>query len=199
MICSDRFYDTISASAWAAILPIVYSLLVMAIDRHASQRPECFDLIQIILTKIEKISNAEGESSVLMESSEVLPALMKQGFECLVHLIGTGFTITSLQFLADSVDNLDADVVRHIFHILFTSIEGPFSLIFVEKIKNFLQTESCLKAMKRKENVDLVIRFQNEIMREHLFEEEDARDVERRKELHQNIQDLIKKSQLEKY
>jgi len=106
----------------------------------------------------------------MSKDSYTLISVQKDAVQCLVHLIGTGYTMMPMGYLCSNVDNFDAVMVRHMLHSLLSSLQPPFSTAFVSKMAELLSANSVKKAIASthfaKEDGQLLKLFVNEVKKE---------------------------------
>jgi hypothetical protein len=162
----------ISFSAYLNYVPLFYELIVQASLYDSTQQPAkkathpyTFKVLSSVLSKLMNSNTATFDSELMENNNELVQKLVRDGCECLIYLMSLGYALAPLQFIIDSIESLDADVVRFIVANLLSSIKQPFSVIFLTKLHELLTRDSVSKALAKKENFNLLLQFEQEVLK----------------------------------
>ena len=71
----------------------------------------------------------------------------KDALECLVYLMGSGYVMPPMAFLTSYLSEVDAVHVRHLLHILITTVKPPFANVFAVKLVLLMSSDNARKAI----------------------------------------------------
>jgi len=100
-----------SNSAFLSILPFFFQMIVTATQRHPLQRPDCFSALCATLA-LSSLANPDEDMRDRHMATDrgtyTLISVHENALECIVFLIGTGYTIIPISYLARQAPGLDA-------------------------------------------------------------------------------------------
>ena len=143
--------DFTQKTAFLSILPVILQIGVEAGQRYPRQQSDCFEVFKTVLIlsptgdkEEDKIQMSHLKSSA---DSYTIVTAQKDALQCLVYLMGSGYVIPPMAFLTSYLSELDAVHVRHLLHILITTVKPPFANIFAVKLVQLMSAESARKAI----------------------------------------------------
>jgi hypothetical protein len=177
---SSSSYD-LSFFSFIAVVPLFYHLLVQAIKSmpsheqeeantslgmsqriFSSQHPYCFSVLTHIMAKLSA-GHLSAYSSDHFDNNDMIQRLMRGGYETMLFLMNCGYVTTPLQYIINTIETVDADIVRFILTRIL-GLQKPFSHIFLEKVLELLRKPCILKELLRRDNFTLLQQFLREIM-----------------------------------
>lgn len=163
-----------SNAAFLTILPIFFQIIVTCVEKHPLQRPDCFDVLCSILA-LSSLSSADDEASKhLATGTYTIISVHENALECMVFLIGCGFTMVPISYIIKQAPGFDAVLLKHTIKLLLASIQPPFSKHFALKLFGFI-AENLPKIQRwTKDEIAAVILF-----RDSLLMEETMGDIEK--------------------
>lgn len=185
-ISSDNFTNQatnmvvdISFSAYLNFVPLFYDLIVQAshndlgsmtgsstlLNHKKCVHPYAFKVLCSVISKLMASNTSTFNSEFMENNNELVQKLVRDGFEAVIYLMSLGYCLAPLQFIIDSVESLDADVVRYIVSTILSSMKHPYSVIFLNKMYLLLSRDSVMKALSKKDNFSLLIQFEQEVMK----------------------------------
>jgi len=154
-----------SNAAFLSILPFFFQMIVTAIQRHPLQRPDCFAILCAILA-LSDLSSPDDDvaSKHLATGTYTIISVHENALECIVFLIGTGYSIIPITFLLRQAAGLDAVLLKHLVKLLLTTIRPPFSKPFAAKFFGFLCEQLPRVHRWTKDEVSSIIAFRDSLL-----------------------------------
>lgn len=155
--CNDSSSD-IGSSSYLAVIPLFYHLIIQSItSNHQSsevhgilhdQQPYCFHLLKNILFNLSQHSSSIQTD--LFDKNDIVQRLICDGYDCIVSLMIAGYVLTPLQFIIDTIDNIDSENVRNLL-VKLLQLKQPFSHVFLEKLSQLFEKASVSKEFTRRD------------------------------------------------
>jgi hypothetical protein len=164
--------------AFLTILPIFLQLLVTAMERQPLQRPDCFATLRAVLA-LRSLSSGEDEVGKHLATDSGAYTIInvhENALECLVHLVGLGYCIAPLEYLAKHAAGLDAVLLKHTLKMLLASITGPFSAPFARLFFAFLSDHLPLVQRWTKDEAMSLVAFRDSLLLPHADDESEDVD-----------------------
>ena len=138
-------------TAFLSILPVILQIAVEAGQRYPRQQSDCFEVFKTVLTL--SLTGDEEEDKIqlshLKSSTDAytIVSAQKDALECIVYLMGSGYVIPPITFLTSYLSELDAVHVRHLLHILITTVKPPFANLFAVKLVQLMSVDNARRAI----------------------------------------------------
>jgi len=166
----------ISFSAYLNFVPLFYELIVQASTYDVSSsaayqqpkkcsHPYAFKVLSSVVSKLLNSNTATFDSELMENNNELVQKLVRDGMECIIYMMSLGYTLAPLQFIIDSIETLDLDIVRFVVSTLLSGVKHPFSTIFLMKMHSLLSRDSVMKALSKKDNFNLLLQFEQEVLK----------------------------------
>jgi hypothetical protein len=128
---------------------VFFQIIVIAIDNFPVHHVSCFNILKKIFKMYRVVELAETTSAgaVAQQLSQNSRVVM-DSIECIVFLMGSGYSIVPAEFIIAEKKDMDAAAFRHFMELIIRNISPPFSLEFTKKMVELLSDYKGLSIIK---------------------------------------------------